>query len=59
MDQDQSIDVSLSYQFGGHHGLAESGRCAQDAIVMAQHLAYGLGLVVTEVALKPHLNGFA
>src|SRR5207249_4653724 len=46
-------------QFGSHYGLAERGWCAQDAFVMPERLMYRLGLVVTDISLKLHINGFA
>src|SRR5206468_752378 len=59
MHQDKSIDGSVRNQFGSHYGLAERGWCAQDAFVMPERLMYRLGLVVTDISLKLHLNRLA
>src|SRR5229473_2500191 len=59
MHKDKGIHCSVRNQFGSHYGLAERGWCAQDAFVMSERLMYGLGLVVTEISLKLHLNRFA
>ena len=59
MDQDQRIDCSVSNQFGSHHGLAKRGWCTQDAFIMPERLAYGLGLIITEISMKVYADGLA
>ncbi len=59
MDEDKRVDCPIGYQLGSHYGFAERGRCTQDAFVMPQRLAYGLGLFIAETSLVYRINGLA